>query len=235
MKRNILYRQTFLMLTILLLAVISGCSNDDLTPVTGSSTSDDNLTLSIMSDETINDANEIIITEAKCLIGEVELETEPSSVSVHLPLSPFVVNLYSFKATQLIASVKIPEGSYNKIKFQIHKPEDNETPPDPEFKTGESGNQRFSVIVKGTYNGNSFVFRSRKSANVVFSLNNPLALQQTAKNLTMIINPAQWFKNNNNILDPRISSNENAIDDNIKNSFKRVFRDDNRDGLPDDN
>ena len=38
-----------------------------------------------------------------------------------------------------------------------------------------------------------------------------------------------------NILDPSNSGNEDMIDDNLKNSFKRGFRDDNKDGGSDDN
>lgn len=220
---------------IFIIGFVAGCSNDPISPSASSLNTEGNLTLSVMSDESVIDAGEIIITEAKCLIGEVELETEPSSESIHLQINPFAVNLNSLNSAQLVASVNIPEGTYNKIKFQIHKPEDNETPPDPEFKTGESGNQRFSVIVKGIYNGNSFVYKSRKTANLVFSLSNSLLIQQGSRNLTMIINPSQWFIDGSSILDPRESSNENKIDNNIKNSFRSIIRDDNRDGQPDDN
>ncbi len=223
------------LVSIFIIGFFAGCSNDSISPSASSLNTEGNLTLSVMSDESVTDAGEIIITEAKCLIGEVELETEPSSESIHLQISPFAVNLNSLNSAQLVASVNIPEGTYNKIKFQIHKPEDNETPPDPEFKTGESGNQRFSVIVKGIFNGNSFVYKSRKSANLVFSLSNSLLIQQGSRNLTMIINPSQWFIDGNSILDPRESSNENKIDNNIKNSFRSIIRDDNRDGQPDDN
>ena len=55
------------------------------------------------------------------------------------------------------------------------------------------------------------------------------------KNITVLVNPSLWFMNGGNILDPSNSGNENIIDDNIKNSFKRGFRDDNKDGRPDDN
>ncbi len=215
--------------------ILIGCSNDETSPTGSQLNTQDNLTLSVYSDESVTEVNGIVFTEAKCLIGEIELETEPSSVSIHLPLNPFVVNLNSVNAAQLIASVIIPEGTYNKIKFQVHKPEDNETPPDPEFKTGESGNQRFSVIIKGVYNGSSFIYRSRKSANLVFSLSSLPLISQGSRNLTMLVNPSQWFINESTILDPGNPSNENIIDNNIKNSFKRIFRDDNKDGLPDDN
>lgn len=225
--------KTIILVLLVTLISVTGCNRDETGPLGGNE--NDNLTLSAMSDPEITDGNGIVITEAKALIGEVELETEPSTGnnSVHLQLSPFVVNLNSISVAQLAASVTIPEGNYRKIKFQIHKPEDNETPPDPEFKTGNSGNQRFSIIVKGTYNGNQFIYRSRRSANVVLFLNSIVNISNTSRNITMIVNPSNWFKSGNNFIDPSNDDNEDIIDDNIKNSFRRAFRDDNRDGIPD--
>jgi hypothetical protein len=43
-----------------------------------------------------------------------------------------------------------------------------------------------------------------------------------------------WFKNGGGIeIDPRDSGNENTIDDNLSNSFKNVFKDDDRNGVDD--
>lgn len=51
----------------------------------------------------------------------------------------------------------------------------------------------------------------------------------------MIIDKLQWFLQNGGVINPRNPSNEDTIDDNIRNSFKNVFRDDDRNGIPDDN
>lgn len=234
MKSKTFLRQLSGMIVIMLLIFVSGCGTDGMNPTSGSfGTSENNLSLSAMSDPSMTDDNQIIITEAKALIGEVELETEPSSVSVHLSLSPFVVNLNSISAAQLVAAANVQKNNYNKIKFQIHKPEDNEPIPDPEFREGESGNKRYSIIVKGTFNGIPFVYKSRKSANVVLFFSNVIALGETARNITLLINPSSWFKNGNDFVNPNDPSNENLIDENIRNSFKRAFKDDNRDGVPD--
>jgi hypothetical protein len=225
----------FAALFIFLLVLAIGCSDDStITNPTGSG--NDNVTLSVKSDESIADnPADVIITEAKALITEVELETEPSGTSQHIRVAPFVVNFNMSGTLISIASANIPAGSYNKIKFKIHKPEDTEVITDPEFRTGSSGNERYSFIVKGTYNGTSFIYRSRKSANLVINFNSLINLQTSAKNITLLVNPSLWFKNGSVVIDPNNSQNENTIDDNLKNSFKRAFRDDNKDGLPDDN
>jgi hypothetical protein len=51
----------------------------------------------------------------------------------------------------------------------------------------------------------------------------------------MVVNPGSWFKNGSAIIDPSNPGNSNIIDDNLKNSFRRAFKDDDKNGMPDDN
>ncbi len=200
-------------------------------------TGNDNVSVSLMGDNNAFDdpADQIVITDAKALISEVEFELEGTETEHEIHIDPVVVHLNNTGSVEVFTTGKIPAGVYDKVKFQLHKPEDNETPPDPEFKEGTSGNQRYSFIIKGTINGNSFIYKSRKTVNLVINFSTPINLQQAGINLTMIFNSSLWFKNGNAVIDPRNPSNENQIDDNLKNSFKRAFRDDDKDGHPDDN
>jgi hypothetical protein len=222
-------------LLFLLLLQMTGCG--DAGVINPESKSSDNATVSLKGDDNAFDdpAGVIVITEAKALLREIEFELEGSGIEHEINAGPIVVHFNFSGAVETILAGKIPAGVYNKVKFQIHKPEDNETPPDPEFKEGTSGNQRYSFIIKGTYNGNSFVYKSRKSANLVVNFSSPVNFQETGINLTMIFNSSTWFKNGNIFLDPRNPSNEDLIDNNLKNSFKRAFKDDDKDGRPDDN
>lgn len=219
----------------LLLLQMTGCG--DAGVMTPGSKSSDNATISLKGDDNAFDdpADVIVITEAKALLREIEFELEGSGIEHEINAGPIVVHFNFSGAVETILAGKIPAGIYNKVKFQIHKPEDNETPPDPEFKEGTSGNQRYSFIIKGTFNGNSFVYKSRKSVNIVVNFSTPVNFQETGINLTMIFNSSIWFKNGNVYLDPRNSSNDDLIDDNLRNSFKRAFKDDDKDGRPDDN
>lgn len=210
--------------------IFSGCS--DSNSITSPTASTDNLSLSVKtSDVALNNPLAAIqITEAKALISEFEIESTDST-SHEVKLTPFVVNFDLSSTIKEVLSVYIPVKTYKKVKFQIHKTEDTETPPDPEFKDGSG---RYSFIVKGTYNGNAFVFKSKKSVNLVINMNRNVNISTNKVNITMLINKLMWFKNGGGIeIDPRDSGNENTIDDNLRNSFKNVFKDDDRNGVDD--
>ncbi|MBN8584267.1 MAG: hypothetical protein J0M37_04165 [Ignavibacteria bacterium] len=223
-------------LFIVLLAFTSGCGDSSsVTNSNGTGNSTDNTSLSVKLDESVTGANYPVITEAKALITEIELETEPSGISQEIRISPVVIYFNTGGQVISVTAANLPSGTWNKIKLQIHKPEDTEPIPDPEFREGTSGNQRYSFIIKGTYNGNAFVYKSRKRADIIINLSTPLTTGNGSRNITLLVNPSLWFMNNGNVLDPANSSNDDLIDDNLKNSFKRGFRDDNKDGRPDDN
>ena len=118
----------------------------------------------------------------------------------------------------------------HKIKFEIHKPNNNDPIPDPEFRDAQ-GN--YSVIAKGSYNGVPFIYKSKKSAHQILSFPNNLVITESAKtNVTLKVNPYTWFISNGVYLDPTDTANENDIDNNIKDSFK-AFKDDDKNGIPD--
>jgi hypothetical protein len=239
MKTNRSLRNTVLLaaLFITLLLMATGCSEDNsaVSSSNNNNGTDGNTSVSAMMDNSVMNPAEVNITEAKALITEVELETEPSGTSQHIRITPFVIYFNTGGAVITVTSGNLPSGTWNKIKFKIHKPEDNEQIPDPEFREGSSGHQRYSFIIKGTYNGNGFVFKSRKSVNMVINLAAPIITGNGSRNITMVINPSLWFRNGTVIIDPLDPDNENIIDDNLKNSFRRAFKDDDKNGQPDDN
>jgi hypothetical protein len=215
----------------LLFMTLAGCGD------TGVSVPSDNsqLSLSVKSETGgMDNSSAIVITEAKALIAEIELEKEPSGEKELHIRDPFVIHFNPDGSIKEMGTKEIPNGSYSKIKFQIHKPEDTETPPDPEFKEGASGNLRYSFIIKGTYNGNSFVFKSRKSANLVINFDGVISINGTGINITILYEMLKWFKNGSSEVDPRNPEFENLIDDNIKTSFKLAFKDDDKNGQPDE-
>jgi hypothetical protein len=208
--------------------IFSGCSDSVTSPTTNA----ENLSISIKTSDVAldNPLAAIQITEAKALISEFEIESTDSTEH-EVKLTPFVVNFDLTSNLREVLSVYIPTRTYRKVKFQIHKPEDTETPPDPEFK---DANGRYSFIVKGTYNGNAFVFKSKKTVNLLINMNGNVTIGSNKVNISMLINKLMWFKDGGgNEIDPRESGNENTIDDNLKNSFKRVFKDDDRNGVED--
>ena len=79
-----------------------------------------------------------------------------------------------------------------------------------------------------------FIYKSRKSAKQDLKLVNPVVVEGNGvANLTIIVDPFTWFADSSSILDPTNPANENDIDKNIKESFKKAFRDNNYDGNED--
>ncbi|KXK45861.1 MAG: hypothetical protein UZ05_CHB002002417 [Chlorobi bacterium OLB5] len=134
----------------------------------------------------------------------------------------------------IVSTGFIPAGTYDKVRFMVHKLENNEPVPDPDF---EDVNGRYSVVVKGSFNAIPFVYKSDKSAHQKLSFTNSLQVSASGKsNITLKVMPYIWFIKNNAYLDPSDPANhsdiENNIKDNINNNFK-IFVDNDRNGIPD--
>jgi hypothetical protein len=157
-----------------------------------------------------------------------------SEDSSDFKIGPFVIFLNLSSSINTISSAIIPVGLYERVKFEVHKLNDNEAVPDPEFA---DANGRYSVIVKGFYLGNYFVYRSTKSAHQILNFPNTLPITAAyLSNITMIVKPYIWFIKNGAYLDPREPANSNDIDNNIKDNINhnfKAFKDDDRNGIPD--
>ena len=222
--------------TLILAAFISaagfyGCSDSTVTPQA------DNLSFSVTSSaDSIGDSQNILILDTvKILLKEIKLNVANANQdSTNFKVGPFVLFLDLSSSVNFISSALIPAGSYDKIKFEVHKLNDNEAVPDPEFA---DANGRYSVIVKGWYLGNYFVYKSTKSAHQLLSFPNAISLTSDyISNVTMIVKPYIWFIENGIYIDPRDPVNSNDIDNNIKDNINqnfKAFKDNDKNGLPD--
>ena len=225
---RIALRKLFLLIPLAFLAInFQGCD----------STESNNSTVSLSfatpgSLQKITD-NTLTIDSVKILIRDVKLGYEAESEEdngndgkeASVKVGPFVVHLNLAGTTTEFAVSSIPEGTYNKVKFKIHKIEASENPPDPEFKEGDDSSLRYSVIVKGNFNMQPFIYKSRKSAHQKIQLDEPLVvIENTAANLSITVDPSTWFLKGGKVLDPNNPDNRNDIDNNIKDSFKRCYK-----------
>jgi hypothetical protein len=194
------------------------------------------LTVSVKSDDNVSDnPASVVISEAKALIANVEFEKLSNGKDELHQRGPFVIRFKIDGTMQEMGTQYIIRDNYTKIKFQLHKPEENETPPDPDFSEGAGINQRYSFIIKGTYNGSNFVYKSKQPASLVINFDKTENIDIKKTNVTVLFNKLKWLKNGSAELNPNDPQNESIIDNNIKNSFVKVFRDDNKDGVPDGN
>lgn len=173
-------------------------------------------------------AGTIQLDTVKILLRDIKIKNQSGNDETNIKVGPFVVYLNINDMTTDFAVGNVPPRSYDRIRFRVHTLEDSETPPDPEFK---EGNLRYSVIVKGLYNSVPFVYKSKKSAHQDLKLETPIVVtDNSTANLTITVDPPDWFYKDNVLMDPNDPANESDINNNIERSFKKSFRDDDHDG-----
>lgn len=228
------HKTRLLILAVLILVGgFSGCNND--TPTNTTKSNNLSFSASDSRDSTGDKQTIFIIDTAKILIKDIKLNVANNNEdSTEFKVGPFVLFLNLTSNVNEISSGIIPEGTYEKIKFEIHKLNDMEAIPDPEFA---DSNGRYSVVVKGWYYGNYFVYKSTKSAHQILQFPNSYPIVSSNNtNITLTTKPYIWFMKNGFWLDPRDPMNSNDIDNNIKDNINqnfRAFRDNDRNGIPD--
>lgn len=210
---------------------LQGCGEDSV------STQADNVDFSVMSssDSVGNNIGILILDTVKVLIKDIKLNVANNNQdSTNFKVGPYVLYLNMASSLNIVSIAYIPPGTYDKVKFDIHKLSDNETPPDPDFV---DINGRYSVVVKGRYSGVSFVFKSDKSAHQKLTFPGNLQVSASGKsNITLHAKPYIWFIKNGVYLDPGNPTNHGDIENNIKdniNAHLKVFVDNDRNGQPD--
>lgn len=180
---------------------------------------------------------DIQITEAKMLIREIEFESAVGEDSLDFETGPLVLNLDLTGGLTEISVTDVRPGVYDEIEFDIHKPEDNEIPSDPDFRIGDGGNERFSVIIKGTVDNEPFLFRSTENFEIELEFDTNFIISDDADGMFDITLSAAintWFVDGNGAaLDPGNTNDWDEIENAIARSFD-AFEDDDRDGEEDD-
>lgn len=181
-------------------------------------------------------SSHVALTEVKLLVREIEFESDleddgVAEDSLEFETGPLVISLNLDSSVTPVAVHDVKAGTYDEIEFKLHKPEDTETPPDPDFKIGTSGDERFSIIVRGTYYGQDFLFRSTQNMEQEIELPEPLVLEEDRQvNVTLNVDLSTWFVDQQgNDIDPTLEQNRQAIDESIKQSFE-AFEDNDIDG-----
>ena len=211
--------------SLLMLFAFSACDTTETTSGSISLSFSNNTPLSKINGDVIE------LDTVKILLRDIKIKSKSGTDSSSIKVGPFVIKLNLTGITTDFAIGNIPTGSYERIKFEIHKIEASETLSDPEFREGTDESLRYSVIVKGKYNTVPFIYKSRKSAKQDLKLETPVIVEENGiANLTITVDPFTWFADSTNTLDPTDPANENDIDNNIKESFKKAFRDNNHDG-----
>ena len=226
-----------LFIVLLVFILFNGCSNSE-SPQSG------NFALSFSQSKQMAKAQSdtLFISSVKILIKNLKLKsTESDSLkesgegdddnSVELKYGPFIVPLNLNGNLSTITVNSVPAGTYTAAEFEIHKLGENETPPDSDFTDGTKGDERYSIVVKGTYNGSPFIYKSQLEADQRVVFQNPVVVSNNGfVNVTLVVDPYSWFNFEGRILNPLDITNTIVINNLIRASFRQGFEDNNEDG-----
>ncbi|MDR8393588.1 hypothetical protein NC796_20715 [Aliifodinibius sp. S!AR15-10] len=155
------------------------------------------------------DTNQVELSQVKMLINDLELENV-SDDSLDFEVDNLVVNLPLNGDTLELTNQQIPAGQYDELDIEV----DSDIVDDPDLN---DGNDRYSIVVKGTYNGEDFTFRSKREFEEEFRFNPPIEITDStttvALNLSIYLD--RWFKH----ADPTNPDDQQKIERNIKRSF----------------
>ncbi len=214
--------QRLLLAGLLLVVGLGGCDSS------GIDIDDDTvrteLRVRVSFSEAAKTAARVEIDEAKLLIKTVQFSAEDGEEYTFNTAS-FVVNLDLTGRANTVLVGAVPPGAWERLTFKIHKPEDDEAVPDPDFKEGSSGNQRFSVIVRGHVEGEPFVLKVRDSMRQRVAFSPPFRVREGDDPVvvTLLTDVDQWFVGRDGqVLDPRRDDDVEAIADAIKASFRAL-------------
>ncbi len=159
------------------------------------------------------------LTEIKLLVEELELESV-SDDSADFEVEDLIVSLPLDGSPIQLTSQIIPNGMYDEFEMEIENEDDSSSVSDPDFN--ENGNS-YSIVIRGSYNGEEFLFRSDKDFEVEMELNPAIEISDNTGSTAVSINidPTGWFVDSQgNSLDPSDPANKELIENNIQNSFE---------------
>ncbi|RPI13862.1 MAG: hypothetical protein EHM58_17655 [Ignavibacteriae bacterium] len=225
---NLVTKNTLIYFTIVMLAVFAYSCKDNSISVSGNP----KMEVSLKTDATALDHDAtLVLDSAKGLLETVKLE---GNGTADIKTGPFVVYIIFNGTVNTLAIANINGGTYDNLSFKFHKYNPNEPVLDPDFGSGNTPG--YSFVIAGKYNDTPFVYNSPRTAVQQVNVSPNVIVDPATSivyNVTLIVNPNDWFYNNGVLLDPRVPANQNDIDNNIQASFKRSFKDNDKNGLPD--
>jgi hypothetical protein len=205
----------------------------------------DSTVISMGSDTIVVRSIELVLREIELKRVEVvECDSVPDNDDCEeFEVGPVLVSVpLGNMATETMVGILAPAGLYNRLEFEIHKPESSD---DAAFIAAHPDFNGVSIRVMGTYSQagtrSDFVYTSELGAEQEAFIDPPLTVAEgVATNVTLRVDIRSWFLNTGGsaLLDPATANkgqpNESVVKDRIQASID-AFHDDNHDGHDDDN
>jgi hypothetical protein len=203
--------------------------------------------------------DELVITRAQVVLEEIELESEDrhcrrrmaaagvDTVTIdperrreycdgyEVEFGPIVVDLPTGGGVNQSVTLRLPPGLYDELKFEIEPLDDHNGR--SEDRHGRPGPRHASIRVEGTFNGSPFVYLSALEAEVELNFNPPLSVRGGGFNITIRVDVADWFTDDDGkLIDPSSANaggpHQALVERNILVSL-HAFADHDRDGRRD--
>jgi hypothetical protein len=179
-----------------------------------------------------NGPNSLRITNVQFVLAETEMAQAVTRDL--LQRNPILINLpLGARAPRKVLNATVPGGRYTRLQARLRAAGSDFATLHPDWPAS------VSVRVAGVYTdatnvAHDFTFVSGVDAQLQIALAHPITVDAAARNVTMAVNVARWFRNGQGaVVDPRNSANAAAISKNIERSFQ-AFQDDDGDGVDDD-
>src|SRR5579883_993806 len=154
-------------LVVALLLVAAGCSSS-----TSTSTNNGQTTVTMQSQLTTSDVSRmatvkgatpsgvlfdsLVVTQALVFVKDVKLHSDVDDTTkddhdATVKTGPFVI-VFDSSGTHVVTTATIPSGTYDRVKFEIHKPDKNNTDDAAvlaSYPQLQVGNQTYSVYIYG--------------------------------------------------------------------------------------
>ena len=223
--------------TIVMILFVTGCGDDVALPepnfVLESGIANPTLVLvekpsdKVAKGETVTS---LIVRRVRVLVSRIVLHTGADTSAQDdktVKSGPFIFEADSL-GNRVITSVTVTPGSYDRVKFEVHRFSSSETAAfenDPVFQDFVTGD-RYSVIIEGYVvrkNGvpERFTYKSNVTSNIELEYSPALIISDGAVTTsTLQFDAAAVFRDGTDILDPDDQRNESSIDNGIKRAFR---------------
>lgn len=182
---------------------------------------------------TATSTGHVTLTSVKLLVEELELESVADD-SMDFEIENQVVELPLDGSPYQLSTANIASGLYDEFEMEVEGLDDDDSVNDPDFT---EGSDETSIVIKGTYDGQDFTFKSEEDFEIEFEFNPPIEIDETTNSvdINLMVDISSWFIDDaGNELDPTDPANREQIDDNIENSFEAYDDIDDEDDDEDD-
>lgn len=199
----------------------------------------------LMGPETVGAGNDtIVFTSVQLVLREIKLnrvggtacDTTQSDSCEELEVGPVLLDLPLGAGADRQFTVQIDTGSYDRIEFEVHKPESSD---DAGFIALHPAFDGVSIMATGTWNGTPFTYTSDLDVEQEYTISPPLLVTETTgANVTLRVDLAGWFLNQagDGLIDPLTANKGGQFEGEVKSNIEasvNAFEDEDHDGADD--